>query len=296
MVINMQLIFLMTILALFFTNKIDFVGKGPRKFYHRISLWHRHELDFLNMVHSFWEYFQCGFSQTDNWKVRLLLWKMSPSEHDKYSNYILQRHPWDCIFAETVETLKQIFSEDTSFFNAKFNCLNITKNMTQSISHLQELLIRNVSGLKFCPLQTNSSNVWFFLWYRNICTRILSKIEQNLDMTLQKAAEECRWLVNLKHDSDMVQQSVPTTTSTIKTIQGQQYSTSPSSTHKKPPSTRWNCGGWHFARKCPFKTPHCHECNQQEHKEGFCIPLGHKTTNKRPYNKHRLKRKTHTIW
>ena len=48
--------------------------------------------------------------QTNDLKFRLLLRKMGPSEHDKYSNYILLRHPRDCSFAETVETLKDIFA------------------------------------------------------------------------------------------------------------------------------------------------------------------------------------------
>ena len=68
--------------------------------------------------------------QTDDWKVKFLLWKMGPSEHDKYSNYILTRHPWYYSFAETVETVKWIFSEHTLLFN----CLNITKCDTVDIT------------------------------------------------------------------------------------------------------------------------------------------------------------------
>ena len=101
---------------------------------------------------------------------------------------------------------------------------------------------------------------------RDVCTRILSKIEQNPDITLQQLAEEYRQLVNPKHNSDMVQQSVPATTSTINTIQRQQ---SPKVTQNKPPSACWN-----FARKCPFKTYRGHECNRQGHKDGFYTPLG----------------------
>ena len=130
--------------------------------------------------------------------------------------------------------------------------------------------------------------------YRDIRTKILSKIGQNPDVTLQQAADECLRLVILKHDSDMVQQSVPPPTSTLNTIQGQQYSTLPCSTQKKPPSACWNCAGLHFARKYPFKTHYRRECNQQEHKEGFCTPLVHKTTNKRPHNKRRNVK--NTIW
>ena len=63
--------------------------------------------------------------------------------------------------------------------------------------------------------------------------------------------------------------------------------------HKKPPSTCWNSGGWHFTRKCPFKTHRCHECEKQGHKKRLCTPLVHKITQKWLL-KHRRQRKTHT--
>ena len=62
------------------------------------------------MVLSFCRYFQCGFSRT-TWK--LLLRKMGPSEHDKYSNYILQKYPQDCSFVEIVENLQRLFNGHT---------------------------------------------------------------------------------------------------------------------------------------------------------------------------------------
>ena len=52
----------------------------------------------------------------------------------------------------------------------------------------------------------------------------------------------------------MVQQLVLETTPTVNTVLKQQNLLSPGSTYKKPPSAYWNCGGWHFAWKCPFKT------------------------------------------
>ena len=83
---------------------------------------------FLTWFVNFKDIFNVDFrEQTDDWEVRLLLRKICPSEHDKYFNYILLRHPQDCSFVETVEILKQIFSEYTPLFNATFNCLNITK-------------------------------------------------------------------------------------------------------------------------------------------------------------------------
>ena len=64
--------------------------------------------------------------QVDDWQVTLLLRKLGSAEHDRYSNYILPKHPWDYNFTETVEILK-IFGECTSHFDIHFNCLNITK-------------------------------------------------------------------------------------------------------------------------------------------------------------------------
>ena len=75
-------------------------------------------------------------------------------------------------------------------------------------------------------------------------TRILSKIEQNPNITPQQVTVECQRLVNFKHDSHIVQQSVPATTPAVNAVQKQQNPTSPSSTHKKLPSACWNCGGW----------------------------------------------------
>ena len=67
----------------------------------------------------------------------------------------------------------------------------------------------------------------------DICTQILSKIEQNTDVTLQQVAVECQCLINLKHDSTMVQQS---TASTVNTVQKQHHPTPQTSTPIKPPS------------------------------------------------------------
>ena len=144
----------------------------------------------------FWE-------QTDDWKVRLLLRKMGPSEHDKYSNYILQRHPRDCSFAKTVDILKQIFSEHTSLFNAKFNCLNITKCDTVDFTTIAGTVNKECERFKISFITDEQFKCLIFVCglrstrYRDVCTRTKSKIEQNPDMTLQQAAGECRRLAKI---------------------------------------------------------------------------------------------------
>ena len=77
---------------------------------------------------------------------------------------------------------------------------------------MQALSTKNASGLKFHLSQFK--NFIFSYGLRSAGdaegqTRISSKIEQNIDMTQQEVAVMCQWMVNLKHDSYIVQESVP---------------------------------------------------------------------------------------
>ena len=85
----------------------------------------------IDVKSTFPKWFTCNEDlfneQLDNWKVRLLLRKVSSAEHNRYLNYILPKHPLDYNFVETVEILKRIFGECTSLFNIHFTYLNITK-------------------------------------------------------------------------------------------------------------------------------------------------------------------------
>nr|VZH91149.1 unnamed protein product [Spirometra erinaceieuropaei] len=66
-------------------------------------------------------------AQDDAWKVRLLLCKLGPAEHERYANFILPKNPREVAFKDTVETLSQIFGEQSSLFNTRFQCLQLCK-------------------------------------------------------------------------------------------------------------------------------------------------------------------------
>ena len=61
------------------------------------------------------------------WFVNTFCWYTQLKIKRFYYDNILQKHPRDYNFTETVEIFKQIFGECTSLFNIRFNCLNITK-------------------------------------------------------------------------------------------------------------------------------------------------------------------------
>nr|VZI30519.1 unnamed protein product [Spirometra erinaceieuropaei] len=66
-------------------------------------------------------------AQDDAWKVRLLLRKLCPAEYERYANFILPKNPREVAFKNTVETLSQIFGDQSSFFNTRFQCLQLCK-------------------------------------------------------------------------------------------------------------------------------------------------------------------------
>ena len=60
---------------------------------------------------------------TNKKKVHLLLRKLSPAEHKKYSH----QKTGDITPDETVLILSRIFSEKSSLFRTRYHCLNLTK-------------------------------------------------------------------------------------------------------------------------------------------------------------------------
>nr|VZI45565.1 unnamed protein product [Spirometra erinaceieuropaei] len=66
-------------------------------------------------------------AQDDAWEVRLLLRKLGPAEHEHYANFILPKNPREVAFKDTVQTLSQIFGEQSSLFNTRFQCLQLCK-------------------------------------------------------------------------------------------------------------------------------------------------------------------------
>nr|VZI10578.1 unnamed protein product [Spirometra erinaceieuropaei] len=66
-------------------------------------------------------------AQNDAWKVRLLIHKMGPVEHERYVNSIFLKGPREVAFEDAVQTLSQIFGEQSSLSNTRFQCLQLCK-------------------------------------------------------------------------------------------------------------------------------------------------------------------------
>ncbi|GAA55003.1 hypothetical protein CLF_106337 [Clonorchis sinensis] len=113
-----------------------------------------------------------------------------------------------------------------------------------------------------CGLQSHSDS--------DIRTRLLNKIEQTPEITLQSITHECQRLLNLKHDTAMLESPLSNPAFNIAKTTSRQATVVANSNGAKPPSACWQCGEWHFVRLCPYKKHKCSVCNRRGHKESQC--------------------------
>ncbi|CAH8546802.1 unnamed protein product [Schistosoma rodhaini] len=210
-------------------------------------------------------------------KVRVLLRKLGTIEHERYTNYILPKNPRDISFEETVKMLSQIFGEQSSLFSIRYQCLKIVKAGNDDWVQHASIINRECERFKLSAMTEDQFKCLVFVCSlqssedADIRTRILSKIEQCPNITLQEVTTECQHLVNLKHDTSMVENNgrLPY----VQAVSGKQKQ---NTTIKKPPSACWFCGELHYKRFCPYKNYRCTRCQLKGHKETCCKKKMHR--------------------
>ncbi|XP_062711901.1 uncharacterized protein K02A2.6-like [Aedes albopictus] len=215
----------------------------------------------------------------DDAKVRLLLRKLNPSAHERYTSFILPKLSKEFTFEETVAKLKIIFGTPVSTFHRRYQCLQTMKDEDEDfISYsckvnkacvdfkLQELKEDQFKCLIFvCGLKSSKDS--------DIRMRLLSRMNETSDMTLEKIVEECKSLINLKRDTVLIGGKPPSST----VVASNAVRTQPNRKEKPnrakdqaPKTPCWSCGGMHFSSQCNFKDHKCRDCGRTGHKEGYC--------------------------
>ncbi|XP_058828745.1 uncharacterized protein K02A2.6-like [Topomyia yanbarensis] len=228
----------------------------------------------------------------DEAKVRLLLRKIGPMEHERYTSYILPKLPKDVNFAETVSKLKSLYGTSESVLSRRYRCLQVAKHATEDFKtyacrvnklcvefELGKLTEEQFKCLVFvCGLKAEND--------AEVRTRLLSRIEERADVTLEQISDECQRLLSIKHDTAMIEAGP--NSAAVQALKSKQYvgkrtfryerrspvfgsSSRPSRiTGTGPGSPCWNCGSMHYSKDCPFKNHQCRDCKQVGYKDGYC--------------------------
>ncbi|XP_058449093.1 uncharacterized protein K02A2.6-like [Malaya genurostris] len=211
--------------------------------------------------------------------------KLGLAEHERYVSYILPKLPKEFSFVQTVNKLKSLFGAKESVISRRYRCLQITKNPTED--HVAFACRVNKACVEFelgrlteeqfkclvyvCGLKSESDV--------EIRTRLLTKIEDSNDVTLEQLSEECQRIFNLKHDSAMIESQTPYgQVQSIRKFGGklfgkrdrEQSKRLSSNAVKKPSYPCWLCGSLHYSQDCSYKYHKCSDCGSFGHREGYC--------------------------
>ena len=135
-------------------------------------------------------------------KVRLLLRKLGTVERNRFVDYILS---W---FLETVKLLSELFSSKTTLFHKRWKCLNLTKRDSDDFLSFASVINKNFDDFKLGELSAdNFAQGLVSAKDAEIRRRVLSKLENKTDLTLQKLAENCKRIVSVRKDFWKIEKS-----------------------------------------------------------------------------------------
>ncbi|GAA52970.1 hypothetical protein CLF_109243 [Clonorchis sinensis] len=255
------------------TNSVDSIANSITEFHYDPDA----GLTFDSWFRRYEDVFQVELKHKDDaWRVRLLLRKLGTTEHTRYSNFILPKNTRNLTFEKTVQQLSMIFGERSSLFNIRYQCMKLAKKESEDYItyagrvnlECEQFKPSTMTEVQFkclifiCGLQSHSDS--------DIRTRLLKKIEQTPEITLQSITHECQRLLNLKHDTAMLERPLSNPAFNIAKTTSRQPTVVTNSNGAKPPSACWQCGEWHFVRLCPYKKHKCSGCNRRGHKESQC--------------------------
>ena len=146
-------------------------------------------------------------------KVWPFLQKLGTVEHNKFVDYILPKRTYKVGFLKTVKLLSELFSSKTSLFHKRWKYLNLTKRDRDDYLGFAAVANKNCDDFKLGELSANNFKCPIFARGlvlakdAEIRRRVLSKLQNELDLTLQKLAEDCQRILRVRKDSKNIKES-----------------------------------------------------------------------------------------
>ncbi|XP_041785652.1 uncharacterized protein K02A2.6-like isoform X1 [Anopheles merus] len=221
-------------------------------------------------------------------KVRLLVRKLGPAEHARYASFILPSVPREIPFDETGKKLKALFGRAETLVSKRYKCLQPTKSRTEDFVSFVCRVNRSCVNFQLSAMSEEQFKCLILVCGlkddadADVRTRLLSRIEERTDVTLEQLSAECERISSLKVDSAMIATQAEEQILALrgrsnaqqqasKWKQRKQYQhTRNSDNVNKPPGPCWLCGDAHWASECSYALHKCRDCNVTGHREGFC--------------------------
>ncbi|XP_062535370.1 uncharacterized protein K02A2.6-like [Armigeres subalbatus] len=193
-------------------------------------------------------------------KVRLLLRNIGAVAHQKYISYILPKKPKYQNFDQTVSILKTIFGRQISVFNARYQCLQLSKNSSDDVYTYAGIVNQKCEEFKLNEVTPDQFK----------CLMYVCGLKSHRDADIRTTLLSQR-LINLKRDTAMVEKHSSTEQSVCAiTRTNPSRFTSSDEPNDVPRSPCWRCGEMHYSKHCFFVNHECHTCKKIGHKEGYC--------------------------
>ena len=143
----------------------------------------------------------------DQKKVRLLLRKLANFEHQKFVDYILPKKTIDLTFSDAVKLLTELFSPKTSLFHKRWKCMNLVRKEEDDYTSFASIVNKHCDDFRLSELSADNFKCLIFAQGlistkdAEIRRRVLNKLENEPNLTLQKVAEDCQRFMSVKRDS-----------------------------------------------------------------------------------------------
>ncbi|XP_055527162.1 uncharacterized protein K02A2.6-like [Wyeomyia smithii] len=227
----------------------------------------------------------------DSAKVRLLMRKLDPAAHERYTSFILPKLSKEFGFTETTAKLKSLFGSTVSIFHQRYQCLQTVKDETEDIVSYSCKVNRACVDFKLADLSEEQFKCLVFVCGlksskdSDIRMRLITKLNESSEITLAKIVEDCRALTNLKNDTVLVEKPSATvravkhnTNKPVKPLRHSSAAAGNGTRADQPRSPCWSCGGMHYSKDCQFRGHQCRECGKKGHKEGYCACFAAKSS------------------